>query len=119
MKKKILFLLRNAPYGKILSQEAIDVLLMCSTFDQPISIVFLEDGIFQLKIQQNPEQIGLKNFTAALKALPLYGIENIYVDEESLNQRGLAITDLMLSVTLLNRSMLAELMRSHDVVFNF
>lgn len=119
MRKKILFINRQSPYGDCYAQEALDALLMASTFDQDTSVLFLDDGVLQLKAQQNPTPINNKHFSKAFQALPLYGIENIYVDTESLKVRGLQIKDLLLSVTLLNTTEIRQLMSNQDVILNF
>ena len=81
------------PYGLSKPQETLDVILMASTFNQEVSLLFLDDGVFLLKTKQNPSSIGAKNFSAAYKALSLYGIEKVYVAADSLQQRALTPKD--------------------------
>jgi len=113
MNKKILFVFRQPPIGSAKAQEALDILLMASTRQHSISVVFIGDGVWQLKTQQ------AKNFTAAYKALPLYDVTQIYVDQLALQERCLTQSDLTLTVTLLDNKAIAKLMQQHDVIFNF
>ncbi len=117
--KKILFINRQAPYGTALAQEALDILLMASTFNQEISVAFIDDGILQIKKGQTPDHILAKNFSLAFKALPLYEIQNVYVEEESLASSGLKTEDLLIPVAVKNSAELANIIQQQDIIFNF
>lgn len=117
--KKILFINSQAPYGTARAQEALDVLLMLSTFDQQLSVLFLNDGILQLKSGQDALQISAKNFIAAYKALPLYDIKNVYVAAESLKQLGLTVKDLFIEANLLTNEQVSQLLAQQDSILNF
>jgi tRNA 2-thiouridine synthesizing protein C len=117
--KKILFINKQAPYGSSTAQEGLDVLLMASTFAQDISVLFLGDAVWQLKKDQNPDDIKAKNFSVTYKALPLYDIEKVYVDQQALEQRNLALEDLLISVELLTTEQISELMSQQDHIVSF
>jgi tRNA 2-thiouridine synthesizing protein C len=117
--KKILFINRQAPYGTNCAHEALDVLLMASTFAQDIGVLFLGDGVWQLKKDQNPQEISIKNFTMTYKALSLYDIEKVYVEKTALDQRGLLKEDLLIPVELLTAEQIAELMAQQDHILSF
>lgn len=117
-KKRILFINRQSPYGTALAQEALDILLMASTFEQSISVVFMNEGVLQLKTTQNPTVTFNKNFCAAFKALSLYDIKNVYVEAESLRAYGLAVTDLITPVELKNSAELMSIIQQQDIIFN-
>ena len=46
--KKLLFVLRQAPYGSTLAKDALDAILATSAYEQDLSIAFIDDGVFQL-----------------------------------------------------------------------
>lgn len=117
--KKILFINRSAPYSTARAQEALDALLMASAFNQTVSVLFIDDGVLQLKQSQSPRMIAQKNFTQTFKALSLYDIENVYVEEESLIKRELSQNDLITSVTSLDNNAIGKLIQQQDVIFNF
>lgn len=119
LRKKILFQLQNGPYSLAKAQEALDVILMASTFEQDISLFFLNDGVFLLKDQQNPIDILTKNFTAAYQALSLYGIEKIYVDAASLSQRGLTAGNLMIPGMLVSANEISAILHQQDAIISF
>lgn len=119
MKKKLLFIFRQTPHGGAIAQEALDVLLMASTYRKEINLVFLDDGVFQLTKQQDTSKIALKNFTSAYAALTLYDINQIHIAADALAERNLTVSDLMLPVTVLTRLQIAQLMQNHDLILNF
>lgn len=118
-RKKILFILRHAPHGTKLTQEAFDILLMASSFDHEISLIFLNDGIFNLLKDQSATILGDKNFTSAYKALPLYDVKQIYITAQDLTERGIKIDDLFLTPELLTDDEIKKLMQQQDAIFNF
>lgn len=117
--KKILFIQRRPPYGTGFAKEALDAILMASAFEQEISLVFTDDGIWQLKTQQDTQAVGLKNFSPTFKALELYEVKQIYVEQTALEQRGLQLQDLNIPVTLVTTEQLRLLIQQHDVILSF
>ena len=51
--KKVMFVNRKAPYGTIYALESLEVVLITATFDQDVSLVFLDDGVYELLKGQN------------------------------------------------------------------
>ena len=94
--KKFLYINRRAPHGTNYAQEGLEVALIGAAFDQHVCLAFVDDGVFQLMRGQDTSGIASKNFTAAFGALGDYGVRAIYVEHESLQQRGLHKDDLML-----------------------
>ena len=43
--KKFMFMNRKAPYGTIYALESLEVVLITATFDQDVSLVFMDDGV--------------------------------------------------------------------------
>lgn len=117
--KSFLIIQRRPPYGSGFAKEALDVALMASAFEQPISLVFIDDGVWQLTSQQDTQAIALKNFSATFKALELYDIKQIYVETESLQQRGLKLEDLIIPVSGLTSEQLGVIIQQHDVILSF
>lgn len=92
--KKFCYINRKAPYGTIYALESLEVVLIAAAFDQDISLVFADDGVYQLTKSQETESIGMKNFSKTYSALGDYDIKKIYVEKESLEERGLSVDDL-------------------------
>ena len=120
MGKKILVISRHAPYGSSVAREALDAVLATAVYDQDLSLLFMDDGVFQLVKHQDANEIGQKSLSANLSALPLYGVENIYVHWESLDARGLNLADLVLDdIKLLNNQDISSLLQKQDHILSF
>jgi len=117
--KKFMFVNRKAPHGTIYALESLEVVLITAAFDQDVSLVFLDDGVYQLKKGQQTKGIGTKNFSSAYRALEGYDIEKLYVEKESLEARGICADDLLVDVEVLGRAELGALMDQQDVVLSF
>lgn len=118
MSKHCLFVMRRPPYGSIHVQEMLDVVMVTAAFDQKVSLLFLDDGVFQLKKQQNPENSQLKNTAPIFEALELYDVNQLYVEAESLEERNMEASDLVLDVTVLDRSDVTEILNQSEIVYS-
>ncbi|MGB0467871.1 MAG: sulfurtransferase complex subunit TusC [Pontibacterium sp.] len=118
-KKKILIINRRAPYGRSNARESLDVALTCGVFELPVSLLFVDDGIFQLTGIHQAEDIGQKNLSANLAALPLYDIDQLYVCQRSLETQGLAQQDLHHNPQQVDQQAIQALIRDHDMVLTF
>jgi len=117
--KKFMFVNRTAPYGTIYALESLEVVLITAAFDQDVSLVFVEDGVWQLKKGQQTKAIETKNFSPTYRALEGYDVEKLYVERESLEARGLTEDDLLVDVNVLSSAELGALMAEQDVVLSF
>jgi len=131
--KKFLFFNRKAPYGTIYAWESLEVVLISAAFEQDVSLAFMDDGVYQLVKGQDTAGIGMKNFSPTYAALGDYEITKIYVEKESLEERGLTLDDLQHlvwedededyaekdSIRLVSRAELGDVMAGQDVLFNF
>ena len=117
--KKFMFVNRRAPYGTVYALEALEVALISAAFDQDVSMVFLDDGVYELVKGQQTKAIEMKNFSPAYRALEGYDIEKLYVDAESLKARGLTTENLLVPVEVLSAAQMAVLMDQQDVLISF
>jgi tRNA 2-thiouridine synthesizing protein C len=131
--KKFMYINRKAPYGTIYAWESLEVVLIGAAFEQDVSLAFMDDGVFQLTKGQDTKGVGMKNFSPTYAALGDYEVTKIYVEKESLEERGLTLDDLQHlvwedededyaekdSIRLVSRAELAEVIADSDVLFNF
>ncbi len=131
--KKFLYVNRKAPYGTIYALESLEVVLIGAAFEQDVSLAFIDDGVFQLSKGQSTDAIGVKNFSPTYRALGDYEVTKLYVEKESLDERGLTLDDLMdvtyededddyeekPSIRVVSRSELADIMAGQDVILSF
>ena len=131
--KKFLYVNRKAPYGTIYALEALEVVLIGAAFEQDVMLAFLDDGVFQLTKGQNTDGIGVKNFSPTFRALGDYDVSKLYVERESLEERGLSEDDLIEvmyededddweekpAIHVVSRAEIADVMADADVVLSF
>lgn len=116
--KRFMYVNRRAPYGTIYALECLEVVLIAAAFDQDVSVVFVDDGVCQLKKDQDTTAIGMKNFSRTYRALDDYDVEKIYVEQESLEARGLSEDDLIIDVEVMAAKDLRAIMAQQDVVIS-
>jgi tRNA 2-thiouridine synthesizing protein C len=109
---------RKAPYGTVYALESLETVLISAAFDQDVSVVFVDDGVFQLKKGQDTAGINMKNFSPTFRALDGYDVEKLYVEKESLEARGLTENDLVVDVEVLSSEDLSKIMAAQDVVIS-
>ncbi len=114
--KRFLYVNRKAPYGTIYALESLEMVLIAAAFDQDVSVVFMDDGVYQIKKGQDTSGINMKNFSPTFRALEGYDVEKLYVEKESLKARGLSEDDLVVPVEVLDSKALSDLMNAQDVV---
>jgi tRNA 2-thiouridine synthesizing protein C len=131
--KKFLYVNRKAPYGTVYALESLEVVLIGAAFDQDVSLAFIDDGVFQITKGQKTVDIGMKNFSPTYSALGDYEVKKIYVEKESLEERGLTPDNLLHltyededddyaekdSIHFVSRAELSEIMDQQDVVLSF
>jgi len=110
---------RKAPYGTVYALESLEVVLITATFDQDVSLVFMDDGVYQLMKGQDTTGIGIKNHSKTYRALEGYDVEKLFVERESLEARGLSEDDLIVDVEVLSSDEMAGLMAEQDVIYSF
>ena len=116
--KRFLYVNRKAPYGTIYALECLETILIAAAFEQDVSVVFMDDGVYQLKKDQDTAAIGMKNFSPTYRALEGYDVEKLYVEKESLEARGLTAEDLVVPVEVLSAIELQDIMAAQDVVLS-
>ncbi len=131
--KNFMFLNRRAPYGTIYAWESLEVVLIAAAFEQNVSLMFIDDGVYQLTKGQDTTGIGMKNFSPTYRTLGDYEVRHMYVDKASLEARGLTADDLVEVewedweteetvdniVEVVDSDRVAELLEESDVVFSF
>ena len=132
-RKKFLYINRKAPYGTVYALESLEVVLIGAAFEQDVSLAFIDDGVYQLMANQDTAGVGMKNFSKTYRALGDYEVRKLYVEKESLAERGLTADDLMPivyededddyaekpSLIFVDRFEMATLLAGQDVILSF
>jgi tRNA 2-thiouridine synthesizing protein C len=114
--KKIMHVIRRAPHGTIYSYEALETVLIMAAYDQDISMAFIDDGVYALKKDQDTSEIEIKGYMKTFTALDDYDVEKLYVDKQSLEERGLTEDDLIVDVEVLESAEIGKLMAEQDTI---
>ncbi len=131
--KKFLYVNRKAPHGTIYALEALEVVLIGAAFEQDVELAFLDDGVFQLVKGWDTSDLGSKNFAPTYMALGDFEVTKVFVEKESLDERGLTADDLMElmyededddwaekpSIRIVSREEMARIMAANDVILSF
>ena len=117
--KRFLYVNRRQPHGTIYALESLETVLIGAAFDQDVTMLFIDDGVYQIKKDQQPEGIEFKNFSKTYRALEMYDVEKLFVEQESLAERGLDKEDLLVDVEVISRADVAQLIEQQDVVLSF
>lgn len=129
VKKRFMFVNRRAPYGSIYALEILEMVLISAAFEQHAAIVFIDDGVFQIKKGQDTEAVGMKNFSPTYRVIEMEKqdaeededidmVWRIIVERESLEARGLDVDDLIVGVEVMAAGELSVLMAAQDVVLS-
>lgn len=116
--KSFLFVMQSASFQGTKIQEVLDQVLITAAFDQQVSLLFIDDAVYQLLKNQDCLQICGKDISAIYLSLDLYDIKQIYVEQESLAQRGLSSDQLIIPVNELSRQEVGATIKLFDVLIS-
>ena len=127
--KTFMFVNRKAPYGTIYALEVLETVLISAAFEQNANIVFIDDGVFQIKKGQDTKAVNMKNFSPTYRIIEeektdadedpdMDMVWRIIVEKESMQARGLTPDDFVVEVEVLAARELAELMERQDVIIS-
>lgn len=89
--------------------------LTTAAFDQPVSLLFMDEGVYQLLPKQRCST-DAPVMADWLGALSLYGVEAVWVDSASWQRCGTAMPEPAIPVRMIAASAIAELIAAHDAV---
>ena len=116
---KILAVCSYSPEQQLAAREALDAILACAIFDQKMSLLFCGEGVGQLLKSLIDHTGSDKPLSQSLSALPLYDVEALYVDEQSLQERGLVPEQLIDGVTVISAAAAGALFSECDRIMSF
>ncbi|MCH9696483.1 MAG: sulfurtransferase complex subunit TusC [Gammaproteobacteria bacterium] len=116
--KKFLFVFSRPVYSGALGRESLEQVMLLAAFEQHVALLLSDDAVFQLVVNQHPDNIQACDHGKLMQALPVYGIETIYVEAESLTERGLNQDNLIQTVQCVERAQMSTLLNQFDQVIN-
>lgn len=118
MKKNFLFIMARGPFDGLYVQECMDIVLTAAAFEQSVNLLFIDDGVHLLNKEQCPGWISAKHIAPLFQALDIYEVDDVWVEEESLQEAGITPEALSVSARLLPRSRVAKLIGENDLIYS-
>ncbi|WP_163930993.1 sulfurtransferase complex subunit TusC [Paraferrimonas sp. SM1919] len=117
--KSVVYIFTSSPFANSKGREGLEAAMLCASYEQQVTLIFIEDGVYHILPAQTPESIGQKDYLASLKALPFYDIEDIYVCQQSANARSITVDDTQLDVEFVDNMQMQQCLRAADQVVVF
>lgn len=118
--KRVAFLFTHAPHGSASGREGLDALLATSALSEDIGVFFIGDGVLQLLVGQQPGKILARDYIATFGVLPLYDIDQCFVCEHALQERGIGRQQaLVLDAVRLTPDALRARLQGYDTFLTF
>ncbi|RKZ31468.1 hypothetical protein DRQ36_01930 [bacterium] len=112
--KKVIILVRSAPYGVVTALESYRIAQAIG--EQDTRVVLVEDGVFVGTFDQNPEAIGMHHMRKTFEMLEDFG-PKIYLLDKHLADRGVPESKLTFG-EVINWPTLKKWVDEADFVFN-
>ena len=119
MGNSVAIVMRKAPYGSVYTAEGFRTIMGIAVFEMDISVVFMDDGVFALLKDQDPAQFDMKPLGDGFPMLRDFDVENFYVHDGSLAERGLTADDLVMEVELVDGAQIAAILETAGTVLPF
>lgn len=119
MVKKILLVVKSAPYGSGSAVEGFRMATAMIAMDVLPMILFIDDGVYCLLRNQRPEAAGLNSFRERLKTLA--DLVGLHAVSDSMVRRNLQSIDFdeTFNVKTISLDQTAELIAENDTIITF
>lgn len=116
MVKKVLIIVKDAPYGSVFAAEALRAGIAFAGMDLDTNLIFIDDGIFCLMKKQKPEVFGMTGLAEGFDNANEFGLK-IFAHKESLSRRSVKAKDVIRIKTITDNE-IRELIEESDVIIN-
>ncbi|MDG2916252.1 sulfurtransferase complex subunit TusC [Bisgaard Taxon 10/6] len=118
---KLAFVFKSAPHGTARAREGLDALLAATAFtkEEDIDVFFMGEGVLNLLVEQEPENILQRDVAEAFKVLDVYDINNRYLCLDSIMDFGVSDKECALVCEPLEREELLKKLQSAEKVMTF
>ncbi|WP_407331568.1 sulfurtransferase complex subunit TusC [Enterovibrio sp. 27052020O] len=117
--KKLGFVFSSAPHGSASGREGLDAVLATSNYSEDLVLFFVGDGVMQLLSEQQPTEILCRDYISTFKMLSLCDVEDIYVCETSLSERGLSHASFVINVDIVSPDVISQRLAQCAKVLQF
>ena len=117
--EKVIVMLRKAPYGSVYSAEAFRTIMGIAVFEMDICVALIDDGVYALVKDQNPEKLDMKPLGDGFPMLKDFNVNRFVVHGESLFERGLQAEDLVLDAEIVDNENFTKIISDYGRVLPF
>ena len=116
---KVAFMFRTPPHGSASGREGLDAVLATSALSEDIGVFFSDDGVYQLQAHQDPSAILSRHYAPTFGLLDVYDVEQVYVCQRSLDERGLTAAQLIITTKVLAPTQWQQTLAHYQVRLSF
>ena len=109
----------SAPYACTAGKDALDIALIFASFELAPALFFQADGVYQLMQGQDGGKISVKDYLKTFAAFEFYDIEEVFVCQSSLTERGLNDDFHIENVQVLKPQEFAEQLAQYSTLLRF
>lgn len=109
----------KSPFGSHYGKDSLDVALIFGSFEQPVSLFFQGDGVYQLIKNQDANLVSVKDYLKTFSAFEFYDIDQVFVCQKSLNERQLTESFNIEGVQVVSCTEFAKAINCHQHVLRF
>ncbi len=117
--KKVMLIMRRAPYGTVYTAEGLRSVMGLAVFELDVALAFVGDGVYTIMRNQDASGLDMKPLGEAFSGLSDFGVQHYYVHAPSLAERGLTTEDLVVPAEVLDDAGLQRLLAEQDAVLPF
>ncbi|SNY42423.1 tRNA 2-thiouridine synthesizing protein C [Arsukibacterium tuosuense] len=114
--QNIAIIQRQSPFNHGAGREALDLILALAAVEHQLTVIFSGDAVYQLLTVNQTSDFPLKRYQQSFKLFGLYDIEQIYVCQQSLQQRQLDSADFALNAKQVSPEQLQQLLASQQQI---
>lgn len=109
----------QTPHSSDSARNALDMIMMAVSLDQPVQVIFMHDGVWQL-INQQTQAIDRKNALVKYRILAdVFEMDALYVCKQSLQDRQLQPDMLNISATAVDADTLQQKLAASNQIVRF
>lgn len=116
--KKVLFIVRSAPYGTAAIPESVRACLGFATMTAEINYLLMDDGVWALMPDQQAGLIGAENTLEMIRQLDELGVA-LHVQRTALQERNLSLEEIGIPITALSPDGISKLIATVDAVITY
>ncbi len=98
----------SPPHGSASGREGLDAVLSTSNYHDDIALFFVGDGVMQLLDEQKTDAILSRDYISTFKLLSLCDVEEIFVCHDSLAERGLQSSSLVIEAKKVTADLIGD-----------